>query len=828
MRAIKSGYSVGEYPEASLSKHIDLLTAAEVDGWLRTNRSALAKPGNHIGAWHDTDTGQVWLDIVHVYPNTAAGRIKAVLAGRKHNQIAIFHLDTMQEIDTGGTGEHVDDDEVVVASAETGIVHWSCGRWPHKDSEDLGYNPGQPRDSGGRWTRIGTSVSISRTADSGRARYMRENKLGMSTPPDELAAVEASPAMARQIAAAYDELPLRDDSPEVTRAFTAMRDGVNTQFEYMTGELGIQVIVQDTDPYPDVQAMAADVEQNKTLRVLSSATTGGHPFFSDTENDRFRAVHDFFGHAATGRGFSRHGEEAAYVAHAEMFPPEARGALATETRGQNSVFNFGGTGEFPPQKVALLPSKFWSTATVRRGDGTIEPVVSSLIAACHSRACAPPPVGSGGSVGGAASLLSRKLSSRARTAAARANSSLYPVDTHPVTKASDDHPQAPGADNLEAVRGYRGQSGDQPERRIPRQGETVDIYRDLGRGKEHRRGFPDHDAFSVRLASSTSGNQTTQVVASTVGIELDAPRPSWAHSAKAEAETSGKRGVHGFLRGEVRRYLAPAEAAQAVSEPGWQKVSYYPGTQDFFLPGGRERVVGGDRAVLHQGQFHMLNPQTVAGADPAPVSAIERRMTVTASLLAACHSAACAPPPAGAGGSISQGVVSGAKGVARQGNVPGTTMPYPFSHDADGYQFVGYHLTSNPDFQFDPDAVPEMVDGDMVGTKLFTTFETRTWTKLRRGRYYAAEVWERGHADPRARDGQYHVHEHRVTSSDVKVKKVIDIKEALRNTAEIETESGKIGGSYMVDRLTGVREVSSQRSRRPDRRTVKILVGGAT
>lgn len=631
LRAVTSGYSVGEHPDSSLDRHIDLLTAEDIDGWLSANRSILAKPGNHIGAWHDTDTGQVWLDIVHVYPNTSAGRLKAIASGRKHNQIAIFHLDSLTEIDTGGTGEHVD--EAVVASAETGIVHWSCGRWPHKDSEDLGYNPRQPRDSGGRWTRTGSSVDVSHVADSGRARYMRENRLGLSTPAAELANVEASPAMAQQIAAAYDELPLRDDSPEVTSAFTAMRDGVNTQFEYMTGELGIRVIVQDTDPYPDVQAMTADVEENKTLRVLSTASTGGHPFFSDTENDRFRAVHDFFGHAATGRGFSRHGEEAAYVAHAEMFPPEARGALATETRGQNSVFNFGGAGEFPPQKVALLPSKYWSTATVRRGDGPIEPVVSALIAACYSKACAPPPVGSGGSTGGAASALSRKLASRARTQAARSNSSVYPVDTHSVVRGSDDHPQAPGADNLEAVRGYRGQSGDQPERRIPRQGETVDIYRDLGRGKEHRRGFPDHDAFSVRLASSTSGNQTTQVVASTVGIELSAPRPSWAHSAKVQAETSGKRGVHGFLRGEVQRYLAPSEAAQAVSEPGWQKVSYYPGTQDFFLPGTRERVVGGDRAILHQGQFHMLNPQTVAGATPAPVSAIERRMAVVAAML---------------------------------------------------------------------------------------------------------------------------------------------------------------------------------------------------
>lgn len=369
LRAVTSGYSVSEHPEASFVKDIDSITAADVDSWMAEHRTLLAKKGNHVGAWHDTDTGKVWLDVVSVYPNTSAGRQKALASARVHNQIAIFHLDTFDEIPTGGTGEKL---------------------------------------------------------------------------------------------------------------------------------------------------------------------------------------------------------------------------------------------------------------------------VAALIAACYSRACAPPPIGSGGSVGGAASILSRKLGSRARTQAARSNSSVYPVDTHPVTKASDDHPIAPGADNLEAVRGYRGQSGDQPERRIPRQGETVDIYRDLGRGKEHRRGFPDHDAFSVRLASATSGNQTTQVVASTVGIELDTPRPSWAHSAKAEAETSGKRGVHGFLRGEVRRYLAPAEAAQVVSEEGWQKVSYYPGTQDFFLPGGRERVVGGDRAVLHRGEFHMLNPQTVTGADPAPVSAIERRtMAVVSALLSA-------------------------------------------------------------------------------------------------------------------------------------------------------------------------------------------------
>jgi hypothetical protein len=90
--------------------------------------------------------------------------------------------------------------------------------------------------------------------------------------------------------------------------------------------------------------------------VLSTKTTGGHPFFSDDENDMFRAVHDVFGHAGTGRGFDRHGEEAAYQSHASMYSPLARMALATETRGQNAALITGG-GQFAEQKVALLPRR---------------------------------------------------------------------------------------------------------------------------------------------------------------------------------------------------------------------------------------------------------------------------------------------------------------------------------------------------------------------------------------------------------------------------------------------------------------------------------------
>ncbi len=60
------------------------------------------------------------------------------------------------------------------------------------------------------------------------------------------------------------------------------------------------------------------------MRVFAT-TEGEHPLMTAAENDLFRAVHDLFGHGAAGRTFDRHGEEAAYRSHAEMYSPLARG-----------------------------------------------------------------------------------------------------------------------------------------------------------------------------------------------------------------------------------------------------------------------------------------------------------------------------------------------------------------------------------------------------------------------------------------------------------------------------------------------------------------------
>lgn len=155
----------------------------------------------------------------------------------------------------------------------------------------------------------------------------------------------------KQIGRAYDSLPEHD-----TRAvshFQAMRHEVGAQYDHLTNRMGIKVHPVDYDPYKNVHEMTRDVRDNKQLKVLKTAVTGSHPFFSDAENDKFRAVHDAFGHAATGRGFDAHGEEAAYLAHSHMFSPHARPAMTSETRGQNASLHLN--GDFGPQRVAVLP-----------------------------------------------------------------------------------------------------------------------------------------------------------------------------------------------------------------------------------------------------------------------------------------------------------------------------------------------------------------------------------------------------------------------------------------------------------------------------------------
>lgn len=186
----------------------------------------------------------------------------------------------------------------------------------------------------------------------GKTGYNREH--GLPAPDrSDFSKITADPVRGTKIAGDYAKLPIND--PAALASYEALRTEVGQQYDYLTNELGVNVEFVAHDPYPDAKSMVADVRDNNRLQVLQTSTTGPHPFLTDEENDQFRAVHDAFGHAAIGRGFDRNGEEAAYQSHRQMFSDAAIKALATETRGQNSALVYGGTGTFPPQKVALLP-----------------------------------------------------------------------------------------------------------------------------------------------------------------------------------------------------------------------------------------------------------------------------------------------------------------------------------------------------------------------------------------------------------------------------------------------------------------------------------------
>jgi hypothetical protein len=168
-------------------------------------------------------------------------------------------------------------------------------------------------------------------------------------------------------ALAYRDALEAPQSPTIESSYAAMREHVNKQYDYLTrpkeaGGMGFTAEFTDDDPYPNPSDMASDVRAGR-IKAMKTATTGGHAYFSNEENDRFRAVHDVFGHAAIGRGFSRHGEEAAFLAHQQMFPKEAHEALVSETRGQNSWLNYSGTGDFPDQTKKLIGLPDWASQT---------------------------------------------------------------------------------------------------------------------------------------------------------------------------------------------------------------------------------------------------------------------------------------------------------------------------------------------------------------------------------------------------------------------------------------------------------------------------------
>jgi hypothetical protein len=214
-------------------------------------------------------------------------------------------------------------------------------------------------------------------------------------PPIDATPKLHNPEFAKKLADAFDKAEHNPNDPAVKKSYDALKKGIDEQWDYATKQMGMKFEpwTKEGQPYANSKEMIADVKNNKHLYFFQGGELlPGHPLAEIdpktglSYNDKFRAVHDLFGHAAHEFQFGPKGEENAYLVHRQMFDPEAIPSLTSETRAQNSWVNFGkhlrnAEGEIPQQgepgyippskrpyaeqKATILPEEFHSTGHVK-------------------------------------------------------------------------------------------------------------------------------------------------------------------------------------------------------------------------------------------------------------------------------------------------------------------------------------------------------------------------------------------------------------------------------------------------------------------------------
>lgn len=271
--------------------------------------------------------------------------------------------------------------------------------------------------------------------------------------------VKANPIAQAKIAAAYEAMKHDPTNPDVIKAYDALIKETEDQFEDLQKNKGLKIsrIGENTpNPYKSSADLIKDVKQNKHMAYFPTEAGFGassaadavqnNPLLRETKfigpdgkpmlaNDLFRVVHDYYGHVEGENKFGPTGEERAYQQHGKMFSPEAKKALATETRGQNSWVNYGPFGEenranpantkYAEQKTGLLPT--WATEDLNKVEN---PKLARLhgVATVAARALGPLAVASG-----IAPLAVDIKEGKPNTALARAVSYAAPVGAEQLT-----------------------------------------------------------------------------------------------------------------------------------------------------------------------------------------------------------------------------------------------------------------------------------------------------------------------------------------------------------------------------------------------------------
>jgi hypothetical protein len=172
--------------------------------------------------------------------------------------------------------------------------------------------------------------------------------------------------LSKRISDAYDKMKDDPTNPEVKAAYEVMAKETLDQYDAITAK-GYKLEINNNEPYSSSEDMINDLRDNNRMKIFSTESGFGEEPITDKQreenillkdsgrkdangetllvNDVFRFVHDFFGHAKLGNSFGPIGEENAWRVHSEMYSPEAKKAMTSETRGQNSWVNFSGVND---------------------------------------------------------------------------------------------------------------------------------------------------------------------------------------------------------------------------------------------------------------------------------------------------------------------------------------------------------------------------------------------------------------------------------------------------------------------------------------------------
>ena len=260
--------------------------------------------------------------------------------------------------------------------------------------------------------RVSSETGLSTHSDRIRKVAQDYHKIMGYSDPEFKPAMVFNDEIGAIAADIFEQLPMFDDN--AIPYYKKFIQETNMQYQTLL-DAGMKFEVVDGDPYTPNRAghqqMIADME-NGTLKVLATesgfgndATSKLNPMLAESiytdvngrvmlENDVFRAVHDTFGHGMRGNTFGPIGEYNAWLAHKEMYSPDARRVMTTETLGQNTFTNYGphmrdaegkllskaDAGYIPPadrpfasQKVALMPEEIINVA------GTVVEDASDLV-----------------------------------------------------------------------------------------------------------------------------------------------------------------------------------------------------------------------------------------------------------------------------------------------------------------------------------------------------------------------------------------------------------------------------------------------------------------